>query len=175
MSECLSWVESRHQRWQCALMRKLALPLLLTVVVTATTQASPRDSDPVRTFVRQMLQTSAYKGADADLNGVGLKESFIYVTDPDYCGSGGCSLVVLSPRGNSYAVVMRTTVTNLPITVLRTAAYGWLDVGVTVEGAGIIRPYVARLRFNGHRYPSNPTIPPAIPLPRTSGSVLIGG
>ena len=166
-------MRGKRQRCQCALMRKLAFALLLPLA--AKTQASPPHLDPVRTFVRQMLRTSIYKRADADLNADGRKESFVYVADPKFCGSGGCLLFVLSPRGSSYSVVMRTPVTKLPITVLRTAAHGWRDVGVTVQGGGIIRPYMARLRFNGHRHPSNPTMPPAVPLRRTSGELLISG
>ena len=152
-------------------MRTLGLVLILPL--TATTQASASHLDPVRTFVRKMLQTSIYKRADADLNGDGRKEIFVYVTDPNFCGSGGCLLIILSPRGNSYNVVMQAPVVKLPIMVLRTAAYGWRDVGFTVRGGGIIRPYMARLRFNGRHYPSNPTMPPAVPLHRTSGKMLI--
>ena len=165
-------MESGHQQCQCALMRNLALALLLPL--SATTQGSPQRLDPVRTFVRQMLRTSTYKRADVDLNADGRKESFVYVTDPSFCGSGGCLLLVLSHRRSGYIVVMRTTLTKLPITVLRTVAHGWRDVAVTVQGDGIIRPYMARMRFNGHRYPSNPTMPPAVPLRRISGEVLIG-
>jgi hypothetical protein len=154
-------------------MKTLTLALLLPVA--ATIHASAPRSDGVRSFVRQALQTSSYRRADADLNGDGRKESLVYLTDPRLCGSGGCLLLVLSPKGSSYRIVMRTTVTNPPILVLRTAAHGWRDVGVTVRGGGIIRPYMARLRFNGLRYPSNPTMPPALPLHRPSGEVLIGG
>lgn len=154
-------------------MRMSALILLLPMA--ASSQASATHPDGVRLFVRKMLQTTHYERADADLNSDGRKESFVYVTDPGNCGSGGCVLVVLTPRGGSYRVVMRTTITRPPITILSTSAHGWRDVGVTVQGGGIVRPYMARLRFNGHRYPSNPTIPPAVPLGRTSGRVVIGG
>jgi hypothetical protein len=119
------------------------------------------------------MQISSYKRADADLNGDGRLEAFVYVTDQGSCGSGGCNLVVLSPQGNSYRVVLRSTATQLPIRLLPTSTRGWRDVGVTVAGGGIYRAYMARLRFDGHRYPSNPTVPPAVPLKRPSGKVLI--
>ena len=153
-------------------MRPLTFALLLPLATA--TQASAPQADPIKTLVRQMLQTSSYKRADAELNGDGRQESFVYVTDPKLCASGGCLLLILSPHGSRYRVVMRTSVTRLPITVLPTATLGWRDVGVSVQGGGIIRPYMARLRFNGRRYPSNPTMPPAAPLHRTSGRVLIG-
>ena len=131
--------------------------------------------DAVASFVQQTLGTSSYKRADADLNGDRRAEALLYVTDPDYCGSGGCTLTVLSPNGSSYRVVLRSTVTQLPIRVLPTSTRGWRDLGVTVSGGGITRPYVASLRFNGNRYPGNPAVPPAIPLKQPSGKILIGG
>jgi hypothetical protein len=131
-------------------------------------------ADPVRTFVQRRLGTSTYKRADADLNRDGNKESFIYITDPSYCGSGGCTLAILSLSKRGYRVVMRSTVTRLPIRLLSTSSHGWRDVGVTVQGGGITRPYEARLQFNGRRYPSNPTVPPAVRLRRLMGRVLIG-
>jgi hypothetical protein len=47
---------------------------------------------------------------------------------------------------------------------LPTKTNGWHDIGVFVAGGGINPGYVARLRFNGHSYPSNPSVPPATPL-----------
>jgi hypothetical protein len=135
--------------------------------------AQAKVTDEVKAFVQRTFGTSAYKRADADLNGDGRKESLIYLTDPDYCGSGGCSLVVLSPSSRGYRVVMRSTVTRLPISLLSTANHGWRDIGVTVGGGGITRAYEARVRFNGRRYPSNPTVPPAIPLRRATGRIFI--
>lgn len=131
------------------------------------------EADSVSAFIQGAFGTSNYKRADADLNGDGRKEVFAYLTAPDYCGSGGCTLVILSPRANDYRVVMRSTVTQLPIRVLPTSANGWRDVAVMVEGGGVTRPYEARLRFNGRRYPSNPTVQPSSPLRRASGTVLI--
>ena len=152
-------------------MRAIALASLILVATTA--HAAAARSDAVSAYVRQTLQVSSYKRADADLNGDGVKEAFVYVTDQDYCGSGGCTLFVLSPHGSSYRVVLRSTITQLPITLLRTSAHGWRDIGVTVAGGGINSGYVARLRFDGHRYPSDPSVPPAVPIKRPSGRVLI--
>lgn len=148
----------------------------IAMMISVTSAGHPAvKGDAVASFVQQTLGTSSYKRADADLNGDGRAEALLYVTDRDYCGSGGCTLVVLSQKGSGYRVVLRSTVTQLPIRVLPTSTRGWRDIGVTVAGGGITRPYVARLRFNGNRYPSNPTVPPAIPLKRPSGKILIGG
>ena len=169
--KCRYVVERGRWRWQGSLMSPLTLIMLLTVAATA--HASGPREDGVKRFVRETLQTSSYRRADADLNGDGRKESFVLLTGPSYCGSAGCLLLVLSPRGSSYRLVMRATVINTPITVLRGAAHGWRDVGVTVRGGGIVHPYMALLRYDGRRYVSNPTNPPAVRLRRPAGKVLI--
>lgn len=151
-----------------------AATLGLAFLTAATAYASSKHADAVAEFAHGTLDVGSYKRADADLNGDGRSEIFLYVTDPSYCGSGGCTLVVLSPQGRGYRVVLRSTVTQLPIWLLATATHGWRDVEVTVAGGGITRPYVAHLRFDGRRYPSNPTVPPSIPLDMPSGRVLIG-
>lgn len=153
-------------------MRGWVVALLISVASPAP--ANVAQSDAVAAFVRHSLHVARYSRADADLNGDGRNEAFVYVTDEGSCGSGGCNLFILSPQGGSYRVVLRSTATQLPISLLPTSTRGWRDVGVTVAGGGITRPYMARLRFDGHRYPSNPKVAPAVPLKRTSRRVLIG-
>jgi hypothetical protein len=147
--------------------------LAVTVALVVSKAHASAEVDPIRAFVQQTLGTLTYRRTDADLNGDGREENLIYITDPKYCGSGGCTLVVLTPVKSGYRVVMHSTVTQLPIRLLTSSSHGWRDIGVTVQGGGIIHPYEARLRFNGRRYPSNPTVPPAIPLRRLSGRILI--
>jgi hypothetical protein len=129
--------------------------------------------DPVRQYIHRTMHVSSFKRTDADLNGDGRPETFVYLTDQDYCGSSGCSLLILSPTRDSYRVVMRTTATQLPIRLLPTSTKGWHDIAVTVAGGGILKSYLTKLRFDGRRYPSNPTVSPAIPLSRPVGRVLI--
>ena len=153
-------------------MQALALGMMISAA--AAGHAGSAHEDDVATFIHKMLGVSKYERSNVDLNGDGHDEIFVYVTDQSFCGSGGCTLIVLSPQTGSYRVVMRSTVTQLPIRILATSTRGWRDVGVTVSGGGVIRPYTARLRFNGYRYPSNPTVPPVVALKQPSGRVLIG-
>ena len=113
------------------------------------------------------------RSASNDLDGDGLTEEVVYLTDRSYCGSGGCNALVLKRTGQTFRVVMKATVTWPPIRVLPTRTNGWRDLGVTVHGGGITRAYEARLRFDGQRYPSNPTVPPAEPMVGVSGDILI--
>jgi hypothetical protein len=68
---------------------------------------------------------------------------------------------------------MRASVTRPPIRVLETRHQGWKDIGVTVSGGGAGPAYEAALAFDGRRYPSNPTTPPARPVKDAPGVTLI--
>lgn len=147
----------------------MKLTFLTALLVAAASQAAVSADD----FVRHKLGVSRYETARADLNGDGRPEVFVYVTQADYCGSGGCTLFILSPRGRTYRIVMHASATRPPIRLLRTSGNGWRDVGVLVAGGGIEHAYTARLRFNGRNYPGNPTVPPAVPLARPADKILI--
>jgi hypothetical protein len=96
----------------------------------------------------------------SDLNGDGKNEVVVYVMGPGWCGTGGCSALVLSQKGSTYRVVMDASVSRLPISVLPTKSHGWHDLGVTIGGGGG-ETGVAEMKFNGKTYPDNPTGPPA--------------
>ena len=151
------------------------LPIALIASLASFGPAKNSIADSVAAFVRERLHVSSYQRADADLNDDGDAEAFVFVTDPNFCGSGGCVLIVLSPHKDSFRVVLRSTVTRPPITLLRTSTRGWRDVGVTVAGGGIAQPYTACLQFDGRRYPSNPTVPQATTPKQPAGTVLTSG
>jgi hypothetical protein len=158
-------------------MRTL-LALLMTLSAGAAAPDSlagqPRPS-PTE-FLRRILRLpdlAAFKTAEVDLKGDGRREIIAYPSDRRLCGSGGCTTFILAPSGASYRVMMRATVVWLPIRRLASSSHGWRDIGVMVGGGGITHPYEAALRFDGRRYPSNPTVPPAIRLRRVEGEVLL--
>jgi len=72
-----------------------------------------------------------------------------------------CSSLVLEPKGSSFKVITRTTITRLPIRVLSEKNKWLARFGGLGRGGGIRPGYEARLRFNGKKYPSNPSGPPA--------------
>ena len=98
----------------------------------------------------------------------------MYFIGANWCGSGGCSCLILARDGSSYSVITQTSVTQLPIRVLSTKTNGWHDLAVSVAGGGIQPGYEARLRFDGRTYPSNPTVPPAQELKaKVEGKIVI--
>ncbi|MGB6985587.1 MAG: hypothetical protein WBD74_06365 [Candidatus Aquilonibacter sp.] len=104
--------------------------------------------------------------------GTGAEDVVVYVSGRMWCGSGGCSLLVLSPSDATFRVLGKMTIVQLPVQYLRTTTNGHADLVVLVAGGGILRPYYAKLAFDGRSYPSNPSIPPAQPIPTPHGEIL---
>ncbi len=114
-----------------------------------------------------------YLVAAADLNDDDADELLVYLNSDGFCGSGGCTLLILTPRGNSYRVITRATIVRLPVRALDTRSNGWRNLAVRVQGGGILEGYEAELRYDGASYPSNPSMPPARRLQGiASGEIL---
>lgn len=115
-----------------------------------------------------------YFSAFVDLKDDGTHEVIVYVTDPQWCGSGGCTTLILAPQQSSYRIVTKITASRLPIRVITTKSYGWHDLGIWVQGGGIQPGYEAKLSFNGKTYPKNPSVPPAQQLTqKVAGEVVV--
>lgn len=148
----------------------------------AVAQAPSEKSDRER-FVREFLQnylhdaddqTTRYAVAFVDLTDAGTQEVIVYLSGRTWCGSGGCTTLILSARESTYDLVTRITVSRLPIRVLRTKTNGWHDISIGVAGGGIARGYEAKLSFDGKTYPSNPSVAPAHKLTGGAlGSVVL--
>src|SRR5208282_1408183 len=109
-------------------------------------------------------KATQYSAAFVDLKDHGAKEVIVYLSSDGWCGTGGCTMLILAPEDTSYRVVTKTTITRLPIRVLATKSNGWHDISVVVAGGGIQPGYEAELSFDGKTYPSNPSVPPAHPI-----------
>ncbi len=106
-------------------------------------------------------RTTRYVSASVDLRDDGAPEFVVYLTGRSWCGSGGCTMLILRPEGQSYKVFAKIMIVRSPIRVLAAKSHGWHDIAVRVQGGGIVQAYEARLSFNGKSYPSNPTTIPA--------------
>ncbi len=134
------------------------------------------------TSLRHFLQSwdkfhdneARYIAAFRDLDGDGIPEALVYLVGNAWCGSGGCTTLILGQSDNSWKIVTKITVTRLPIRVLSNVSHGWHDIGVWVQGGGILKGYEAELGFNGKTYPGNPTVQPAKRLAESlEGEVVI--
>ena len=159
------------------------------LIATGLAQAQPQPARPastaedsLKTFLRDYVKdhhsdddkTTRYFDVFVDLNNDGKKEVIVYLMDGGWCGSGGCTMLVLAPEASSFKVITRVTISRPPIRVLSSISHGWHNISVRVAGGGIEPAYEAELRFDGKTYPGNPSVPPARQLiGKMAGKVVI--
>jgi hypothetical protein len=101
------------------------------------------------------------------------EEDIVYVSGDRWCGSGGCTMLILQPTKSTFKVLGRVTIVQLPIRLLPSVHNGHPDIGVIVQGGGILQGYEAVLSFDGKRYPTNPSMRPARKATAMGGKVII--
>jgi len=120
-------------------------------------------------------KTTRFSSAIIQSDSTTKEEIVVYISGRTWCGSSGCRMLVLQPYGTSFTLIGETTITRLPIRILRSSSHGRADIGVWVQGGGIQPGYEAALRFDGRSYPSNPSVAPARRLSaKEAGKVIIG-
>ena len=137
--------------------------------VDTVTSLDSSVSDPLVAFLQNYLRLPGeadekdlrYFDALVDLDGDGKDEAIIYLVSREWCGSGGCTMLILTTEASSYKLVTKVTITHEPIRVLSRSSHGWRSISVWVQGGGIQPGYEAELEFDGNTYPSNPSVLPA--------------
>ncbi len=150
--------------------------LVLTWLATggpaqAVHQPTPKEEENLRRGLQDYVgdpnsdgnKATRYFSAFVDLRDDGVDDAIVYLSDDGWCGSGGCTTLVLAPEGSSYRVVTRLTITRPPILVLATKSHGWHDIGVWMQGGGIQPGYEAEFSFSGksYLYRGEPTLQPS--------------
>lgn len=148
----------------------MAAAALASLAVPAAAQTG--DVAGVERFLRGAVEDreARYAIAFFDLNRDGREEAIVHLLSRSMCGSGGCIAYVLTPARTGYRSVGRMTVSSAPIRLLATSSNGWRDLSVAHSGGGMARG-AGRMRFDGRRYPGNPTVAPAA---SPAGRMLIG-
>jgi hypothetical protein len=132
-------------------------------------QGDVQSGIPLQVFLRNYLKdgsssedtTTRYSIAPVALHD-SMQVILVYITGRRWCGSGGCTALLLKPEGSSsFKVIDRFTLVRLPIRILPSETNGWHDLAVWVEGGGVSPGYAAVLRFDGRKYPTNPSTAPA--------------
>ena len=94
-----------------------------------------------------------FTAASVDLNQDAQPDAVVLVRSADWCGSGGCTMLIFKGTVNGYLLVSQSTITTPPIRILPTSQFGWSDLIVHSNGTGDVV-----LRFDGAGYPSNPSL-----------------
>ncbi len=111
-------------------------------------------SDTLKKFLQDYVggpssaerNATLYFAAFVDLKDDGTREAIVYLMNDGWCGSGGCTTLVLAPTNSSYKIVSKITITRPPIRVLVTKSNGWHDIAVQVQGGELRTP--SRLSFH---------------------------
>lgn len=96
-------------------------------------------------------QSRKFRLFEHNLNKDPEKEIFVGLTGSNFCGSGGCTVLLLSPKGE---LITRFTVTGDPILIADTKTKGWNDLILHSNGKDHL------MKFDGKTYPSNPSTQP---------------
>lgn len=138
-------------------------------------------SEPLKAYLRNYLTLGGKVPPDTTTKittarveaGNGKPEDVVYVSGQRWCGSGGCTLLILAPTESSFKLLGKVTIVQLPVRLLSSLQNGRPDIGVTVQGGGVQAGYEAVLSFNGESYPRNPSLPPARKATAVQGKVII--
>lgn len=84
-----------------------------------------------------------------DLNGDSKKEIFVGLTGPYFCGSDGCSIMLLDNQGNE---ITNFTVSDYPVVIDNNKSKEWNDLFISSGGK------YHTMKFDGKKYPSNPSV-----------------
>ena len=99
-----------------------------------------------------------------DLNNDGQQELFINFITPYFCGSGGCTLLLLD---NDWKTITRFTVTTTPIMIEPNKEQKWAVL--MVKDNGIWKD----LLYKNGKYPSNPSLLPKSKVDAPSGHAQV--
>jgi hypothetical protein len=140
---------------------RLSLAVMVTTTVVAQLALAdepPGLSDAVKKYSHERT-TPHFEYSLVDLNGDGVPDAIVRLTAPDWCGSGGCTMLIFRGGAHGYTFVAKATITQKPIKVSPEALHGWHTLLVSVRGGGV-QPGFALMRFNGTEYPRNPSVQP---------------
>ena len=105
------------------------LVLVLIQFLTSLSLTEAQDTQQLLAAVQAYAErkgdreTPMYRHALADLNGDGRVDAVVLLLG-DYCGSGGCTMLVFRGTKDGFAFVSGSTITNEPIRVSREKTNG---------------------------------------------------
>ncbi len=114
--------------------------------------------------------TPQHRYALVDLDGDGIPDAVVLVTDRAYCGSDGCTLEIFHGAGDGFSFVSGSTLSLEPIRLSRESAHGWRTLIVATKRHGDVL-----MRFDGRRYPLDPALQPRASRSQVDGATLLLG
>ncbi len=140
-------------------MRKLGLLRVLLFLPLAPAlraqEAPPGLVEVVQAYVEKKgnHERPQFRYGLTDLDGDRRADAIVLLLGGNWCGSGGCNMLVFRAVANGFTLVSASTITNEPIRVSPEKSHGWRTLIVFAKGKGdVLMP------FDGTRYPLNPSV-----------------
>lgn len=147
-------------------MKSVLASLIFALATRSQAYAGPI-AEPVPAQVQTAVQNyvkangtqarPAFRHFVTDLNGDHVSDAVVLLQSPDWCGSGGCTLLVFQGQARGLKLLSASTISEVPIGVLSESHQGWKSLIVFSKGRGVVV-----MHFNGKGYPRNPSMQPQV-------------
>jgi hypothetical protein len=143
-------------------------PATQTVSATpSTAELKPALQQAISSYTKQQgappEASDRFYADSIDLNGDGTQDAVVILSTSYWCGTGGCTMLILEgQKDKTFRLVSESSLVRPPVTVSDSKTNGWRDLILTVSGGGMPAKTVA-LKFDGKKYPLNPSDQPALP------------
>lgn len=126
-------------------------------------EANPEITEKIKqTLAKSLAATPAndrnFIYSPIDLNDDGKQEYLVGLTGATFCGSGGCTMLVLN---NKFGINTRMTLVRYPVYVGapggKEVTKGYSNIYVDTKGVGYVK-----MVWTGSKYPTNPSMAPKI-------------
>jgi len=156
---------------------------ILSVVVAGATaaKASRPFTVPEVSALRHFLRAYVRRYGGEDIKTIRFAVAalpttdslLVYLQDQRFCGTSGCGILIVKPIGRSFREVDDIGGCWPPFTMLPRRHKGMPDIGIWIQGGGVLPGYQTSVSFNGKRYAYTQGFPPKHRIARASGKVLI--
>ena len=135
----------------------VVVPFLLLVPAIEAQDAPPSLAAAVQAYAEKkgLHQLPLFQHALVDLDGDGHADAIVLLQGSNWCGSGGCNMLVFHSTEDGFTFVSGSTITSKPIRVSADKTADWKTLIVYSKGRGDVL-----MCFNGTRYPLNPSVQP---------------
>ena len=133
-----------------------SLFLLMTLcpaVLAAQSAPSVRGAVEAWLATQGTYVTPDFRQALTDLDDDRHSDAIVLLSGPEWCGSGGCQMLIFRGTTAGFEFLSATTVTSEPIRVSSMKTNGFRTLIVNSKGRGDVL-----LPFDGTRYPPNPSM-----------------
>ncbi|MCY9805273.1 hypothetical protein OTK51_17760 [Vibrio scophthalmi] len=136
---------------------------LISQAIPSSAEFNPKVDRALRDYFKAENidpDNTRYRWLAHDLNGDNQPELLVQL---DWCGSGGCTVLIFANNDQQWHFNSRITLVNTPLNLGKNAQHGWRDLVLFVSGGGA-QPNQHLLRYSGSHYPLNPSVAPVAGL-----------